>query len=231
MPERVVLFRPRSVLAALGVLVAVVAAVGFVVLARSGLTLIAIALFLSLALNPAVGFFQRHGLGRGPAVAAVSVLAIAVFSLLGLVFIPPLIDQITKFVDALPGLVADLTKGHGPLGFLERNYEVVERVKKATTGRGLTELTGQAAPALGIVQSVASTLFGAVIIAFLTLFMLLEGPDWRSRIIELVSERHRPTVHRIGAGVYRSVGGFVTGNLLASVLAGLVATVVMLATS
>jgi predicted PurR-regulated permease PerM len=227
----VVLFRPRSVLAALGVLLAVVAAVGFVVLARSGLTLIAIALFLSLALNPAVGFFQRHGLGRGPAVAAVSVLAIAVFALLGLVFIPPLIDQITKFVDALPGLVGDLTKGHGRLGFLERDYQVVERVKKATSGRGLTELTGQAAPALGIVQSVASTLFGALIIAFLTLFMLLEGPEWRSRIIELVSERHRPTVHRIGAGVYRSVGGFVTGNLLASVLAGLVTTVIMLATS
>jgi predicted PurR-regulated permease PerM len=230
-PERVVLFRPRSVLAALGVLLAVVAAVGFVVLARSGLTLIAIALFLSLALNPAVGFFQRHGLGRGPAVAAVSVLAIAVFALLGLVFIPPLIDQITKFVDALPGLVGDLTKGHGRLGFLERDYQVGERVKKATSGRGLTELTGQAAPALGIVQSVASTLFGALIIAFLTLFMLLEGPEWRSRIIELVSERHRPTVHRIGAGVYRSVGGFVTGNLLASVLAGLVTTVIMLATS
>jgi predicted PurR-regulated permease PerM len=35
-------------------------------------------------------------------------------------------------------------------------------------------------------------------------------------------------VERIGAGVYHSVGGFVTGNLLASLLAGVVATVIML---
>lgn len=225
------LFRARSVLAALGLLLAVVVAVGFVVLARSGLTLIAIALLLSLALNPAVGFFECHGLGRGSAVATVAVLAIAVFALLGLVFIPPLIEQITKFVDALPGLVSDLTKGHGPLGFLERDYHVVESVKKATTGHGLTGLSGQAAPAIGIVESVASTVFGAIIIAFLTLFMLLEGPEWRRRIMDLVAERYQPTVRRIGAGVYRSVGGFVTGNLLASVLAGLVATIIMLATS
>jgi predicted PurR-regulated permease PerM len=228
-PERVVVFSPRSILAALGVLLAVVLAVGFVVLARAGLSLIAIALFVSLALNPAVRFFERRGLGRGTAVAAVYMLAIAVFALLGLVFIPPLIDQISTFIDALPGLVADLTKGHGPLGFLERDYHVVESVKKATTGRGLTGLTGEAAPVLGIVQGVASTLFGAVLIAFLTLFMLLEGPDWRQRFMELVPARNRPTVRRIGSGVYRAVGGFVTGNLLASVLAGVVATIIMLA--
>ncbi|MEO7119083.1 MAG: AI-2E family transporter, partial [Candidatus Limnocylindrales bacterium] len=123
------------------------------------------------------------------------------------------------------------TKGHGPLGFLERDYHVVESVKKATTGDGLTGLSGQAAPAIGIVESVASTVFGAIIIAFLTLFMLLEGPEWRRRIMDLVAERYQPTVRRIGAGVYRSVGGFVTGNLLASVLAGLVATIIMLAAS
>jgi predicted PurR-regulated permease PerM len=229
-PERVVVFSPRSMLAALGVLLAVVLAVGFVVLARAGLTLIAIALFLSLALNPAVRFFERRGLGRGSAVAAVYLLAIAVLALLGLVFIPPLIDQISTFIDALPGLVGDLTKGHGTLGFLERDYHVVESVKKATTGRGITGLTGEAAPVLGIVQGVASTLFGAVLIAFLTLFMLLEGPDWRQRFMELVPARHRPTIRRIGSGVYRAVGGFVTGNLLASVLAGAVATIIMLAT-
>jgi AI-2E family transporter len=122
-----VLFHPRSILSGLGVLLGVAAAVGFLFLAQAGLTLIAIALFLALALNPAVELFQRRGLGRGWAVGAVYALALVVFSLLGLVFIPPLVEQITKFVHALPGLVDDLTKGHGPLGFLERKYQVVRR--------------------------------------------------------------------------------------------------------
>ena len=64
MPERVVVFRLRSIFAWLGVLLAVVAAVGFVFLAQAALTLIAIALFLALALNPGVDFFARRGLGR-----------------------------------------------------------------------------------------------------------------------------------------------------------------------
>ncbi len=224
--ERIVAFRPRTILAGLAIVLSVVVALGFVILAQAGLTLIAIALFLALALNPAVEFFQRRGLRRGQAVAAVYLLAVVVLALLALVFLPPLVTQITNFVNALPDLVGDLTKGEGPFGFLERKYHVVEEVRKATSkpGNGVTA----ADPALGIVKGVATTFVGLVIIAFLTLFMLLEGPEWRRRLVELIPERHRAPAERIGAGVYRSVGGFMTGNLLASLLAGVFATVILL---
>jgi predicted PurR-regulated permease PerM len=199
-------------------------------LAQAGLTLVMIALFLALALNPAVEFVQRRGLGRGAAVGVVYVQALAVVALLGLVFVPPLVEQISKLVKALPGLVDDLTKGHGPLGFLERKYQVVERVQSATTGQNADGVLGQAGSALAAVEGIAATVVGAIIIAFLTFFMLLEGPEWRRRCNELIPETNRGIVERIGAGVYRSVGGFVTGNLVASLLAGIVATVIMLVT-
>ena len=226
----VVVFQPRSILTALGVLIAVIAAVEFMLLAQAGLTLVLIALFLALALNPAVEFVQRHGLGRGPAVGVVYVVALVVLAVLGFVFIPPLVDQISKLVSALPSLVDELTKGHGPLGFLERRYQVVERVRSVTAGQNAGGLLGPAGSALAAVKGIATTVFGSVIIAFLTFFMLLEGPEWRRRCTELIPEAHRGVLERIGAGVYRSVGGFVTGNLVASLLAGLVATIVMFAT-
>ncbi len=229
-PERVVSFRPRAILVAVGVVLAVAAAVAFIFMAQAGLTLIAISLFLALALNPAVEYFQGRGMGRGAAVGSVYFVAVAVFALLGLVFVPPLVKQVGNFIDATPGLVADLTRGHGALGFLETKYHVVEHVRKATAGKGGDSLTAGAAPALSVVKGVATTLLGVVIIAFLTLFMLLEGPEWRERTVELVPERQRAPAERVGAGIYRSVGGFVTGNLLASLLAGVVATVIMLAT-
>ncbi len=228
-PERVVLFRPRSLLAGLGVLLGVAAAVGFAFLAQAALTLIAIALFLAVALNPGVDFFQRRGLHRrGAAVAAVSALALVAFTLLGLVFIPPLVDQVSKFIDALPSLVADLTEGHGKLGFLERDYNVVERVRDATTTSKGSGVAGAAEPVLSVAKGVASTVLGVIIIAFLTLFMLLEGPEWRRRIEALVPERNRAPVERIGAGIYKGVSGFVIGNLLASFLAGLFVAIVFL---
>jgi predicted PurR-regulated permease PerM len=229
-PRVVVLFQPRSVLTALGVLLAVIAAVEFMLLARAGLTLVAIALFVALALNPAVEFIQRRGLRRGSAVALVYAAALAIVALLGWVFIPPLIEQITHLVNALPNLVDDLTKGHGPLGFLERKYHVVESVRRATTGQSADVVLGGAASAVTAVEGIAATVVGAIIIAFLTFFMLLEGPEWRRRCTELIPESHRGSVERIGAGVYASVGGFVTGNLVASLLAGVVATIIMLVT-
>lgn len=225
---RVVTVRLRTVLIGLGIVLGVVVVLEFIVQAQKGLTLIVIALFLAIAINPAVEFFQRRGLGRGMAVALVSTLAVAVFTLLGLVFIPPLVTQISHLVTALPVLVDDLTKGHGPFGFLERRYHVVEYVREATTKQSTGTLTGAATPAIGIAKGVATTFTGMVIIAFLTLFMLLEGPEWRRRVTELIPERHLVPAEHIGAGVYRSVKGFVTGNLLASFLAGLVATVILL---
>jgi predicted PurR-regulated permease PerM len=140
------------------------------------------------------------------------------------------VHQITKLVNALPSLVDELTKGHGPLGFLERKYQVVERVRTLTTGKNAGGLLGEATSALTAVKGIATTVLGSIVIAFLTFFMLLEGPEWRRRCTQLISESHRGAIERIGAGVYRSVGGFVTGNLVASVLAGLVATIIMLVT-
>ena len=227
----VVVFHPRSVLTALGVLVAVVAGIEFMLLAQAGLTLVMVALFLALALNPAVESLQQRGFGRAMAVGAVYVVALAFFALLGLVFIPPLVDQVSKLVTALPDLVGDLTRGTGPLGFLERKYQVVERVRDATTGQEADTMLGQAASALTAVKGIATTLVGLLIIAFLTFFMLLEGPEWRHRCTELVPEVHRGAVERVGAGVYRAVGGFVTGNLVASLLAGMFVTIVMLVMS
>jgi predicted PurR-regulated permease PerM len=227
-PERVVVFRVRSVVAALAIVLGVFLTLEFVLLARAGLTLIAIALFLALALDPAVNYFAQR-VPRGVAVGVVCVLALAIFALLGLVLGPPLVDQITAFFNALPDLVADLTQGHGPLGFLETRYHVVERVRDATEGDGSGALTGAASPVLDLVKGVATTVIGAVLIVFLTLFMLLEGPAWRERLMELVPDKGRGSVERVGAGIYKAVSGFVIGNLLASFLAGLVATIILLA--
>jgi predicted PurR-regulated permease PerM len=232
MPERrvVVVFDPRSILVVLGVVLGVVAPVQFLRLAHAGLLLVTIALFLAVALNPAVEFVARRGLGRVWSVAAVYSLALALALCLGLVFVPPLVAETTRLVDALPGLVADLTRGNGPLGFLETKYHVVEQLRTATDGLGAGSALGAASSALTAAKELVTTLTSLVIIAVLTFFMLLEGPRWRRQLVELVPDRSRPVIERIGSGAYRAVAGFVTGNLLASLLAGAFATIVMLVT-
>lgn len=224
-PERVVSFRLRSILAVLGLVLGVLAVVGFALLAQRALTLIALALFFALALNPGVTFFERRGMRRGVAVATVYALAVAAVALMALVFIPPLVREITRFVNGLPTLVSDITRGRGELGHLARHYHVIERLKKLTAGGGLA---GAANPVLTFASGVIGTVIGVIVVAFLTLFMLIEGSQWRAQLIEVLPALSRPRWQRIGSGIYAAVGGFVTGNLLASLLAGVVVLIILL---
>src|SRR5206468_5059804 len=66
-------------------------------------------------------------------------------------------------------------------------------------------------------------------LTFLTFFMLLEGPAWMDRFFALLPERSQARWRAIGHVVYRTVGGYVTGNLLISLIAGTLTTVVLLA--
>ena len=61
----------------------------------------------------------------------------------------------------------------------------------------------------------------------ISVLILLEGPDWMERIYGLIPEGEQARWRRVGHDIYRTVGGYVTGNLLISLIAG-VASGVML---
>jgi predicted PurR-regulated permease PerM len=227
--ERVVSFRPRTVLSVAAVLVGVAIALWVVWVSRRVLVWTFVSLFLALALNPAVDALQRRGLGRrGAAAAAVYLIAILVIAGLAALFIPTLVQQVNDLVHAAPGYVRDLTAGRGPLGFLETKYHVVERVQDAVKGSGSSRLAGGASAALDVTRSVVTFIAAVVTIAFMTFFMLLEGPAWVERLLGLIPARSRERWHGIGHDIYRTVGGYVTGNLLISLIAGFTATIVLL---
>src|SRR3954451_19420048 len=126
-PERVVLVRPRTVAMSALVLLALALALWIVWLARQALTWVLVAMFLAVALDPAVSALERRGLRRRGAATAVVFLA-ALLALAGLLalLVPPLIGQVEGLVDAVPGYLEQLTSGRGPLGSLERHYHVIE---------------------------------------------------------------------------------------------------------
>jgi predicted PurR-regulated permease PerM len=227
-PERVVSFRPRTILVILGIGLLVFGVLALVYLAFHVITWILIAAFLAAALNPAVEWLGRRGFRRGLAVAVVFVAALAAFGGLAAVLIPPFVDEVTAFVDAVPDLVQDLTEGRGPLGFLEREYHVVERVRDAVDKQGAGGVLGLTGPAVDVLQGVVTGIVGTVTVAFLTFFMLLEGPRSVRQFIALLPESQQPRWRRVGENVYRTIGGYTSGNLLISLIAGVAAMIVLL---
>lgn len=227
--ERTVQFKPRTVLAVLGLLIAVAVVLSLVWLARQALTWVLIALFLALALNPAVEWTQRRGVRRrGLAAAVVYLLALAVIAGLLVAAVPTISHQVSSFVDAVPGYVRDLTRGRGPLGFLETKYHVVERAREAVSGGGGGKLAGGAGIAVGILHGVVTGVVGVVTILVMTFFMLLEGPAWMARAYGLLPAASAPRWRAVAHDVYRTVGGYVSGNLLISLVAGSASALVLL---
>lgn len=228
-PERAVDFRTRTVLRVLLIMLCVALTLEVVWIARHVLAWVVIALFLALALNPLVGWIQtRTKLGRGPAIGLAYLLLLIVIVAVGATFVPKLIDEVNGFVAALPNYVEDLTQGRGRLGFLERNYQIVEKVRAQVENGGAGKVLGLSGAALTVTKGIVTTVVATLTIIFLTFFMLLEGRGWMERIYGLFPDHSQSRVRRIGEDIYKTVGGYVTGNIVISLIAGVSATIVLL---
>jgi predicted PurR-regulated permease PerM len=229
-PEvRVVTVRPRTVLVVLGitVLVGIVLWLGYT--AWHVLTWILIAMLLATALNPAVAALERRGLRRGWSASLVFLLTLLVIVGLGSLLIPPLVTQVRDFIEAVPDFIDDLTRGRGPLGFLQDDYQIVDRIREAVERQGAGGVIGLSLPVLDLVRGVVTAVVGVITIIFLTYFMLLEGPRTVDRVLGLFPEQARVRYERVLQEIYRTISGYVTGNLLISLIAGAVSTVVLFA--
>jgi predicted PurR-regulated permease PerM len=227
--ERLVHFRARTVLLVVGILVSAGITLKVLWISRHVLAWVFIALFLALALNPAVDWLERRfGGRRGLATGIVMLLGIAAIAGIGALFIPTLVDQVSGFATKVPDYLHDLTKGRGRLGFLQTKYHLVDKARDALHDGGAKKLFGLTGTAVAISKSVISAILGAVTIVFMTYFMLLEGPTWVERVFRLMRPESQTRWRRVGHDIYRTVGGYVTGNLFISLIAGVSTAIVLL---
>ena len=101
-------------------------------------------------------------------------------------------------------------------------------MRDAIEKSGVGGVLGLSNTALSVTKSIVNAVIAIVTIAFLTLFMLLEGPAWVERIYGLMPEESQPRWRKVGSDIYRTVGGYVSGNLAISLIAGVTSTIVLL---
>ena len=225
---RIVDFTPRTVFRVIGLLLTTAIVLEILWIARHVLTWIFIALFLALALNPAVDRLEARLKRRGLATGVVYIAALAAVVGIGFLFIPTLVNQVNDFAGKVPDYLNDLTKGRGRLGFLQTKYHLVDKARKALQDGGASKLFGVSGAALSLARGVVNAVLATVTIAFLTLFMLLEGKRWIESFFSLLAPAAARRWRAVGHDIYRTVGGYVTGNLLISLIAGGLTTIVLL---
>ena len=214
----------RSILAAIGLVLATVATIYLLFRLGHILTLIAIAGFFAVVLSPAVNFLERKArLRRSVATLVTFVVGIAILAAMIYAFVRPIVSETQQFVDNFPEYVERAQRGEGTVGKLVKRYDVEQWVEENQ------ERIEQARNDLGkrvpsVLQSVANTTFAALTILVLAFLMLLQGPQIQDGMLNVLESPRAPNrrerVRRVASDCARAVTGYMAGNLMISVIAG-----------
>ena len=210
-----------AILTTCGVVVAIYLAGKLAYRMRDVLLMILVAGFVSVILNPMVGSVQRRVRRRGWAVTIVIGWATLVFIGLAVLFGRPLLNGGTHLAAQLPAYVRDAEDGHGWIGQLARHFHLQQWV--ARNAPKLQSLVASLArPALNFGKGAASVIGTLLTIFALTILLLLEGPNIWSGLLGWLSPARADRWSRMAREINQSVTGYVLGDLLTSVIAGVV---------
>jgi predicted PurR-regulated permease PerM len=218
----------QAILITVGVVVVTLMAGKIAYKLREVILLMAVAGFIALLLNPLVVWLQRVGVRRrGFAVAIVTALAVLVFAGLAYSFGAPLANGLTHLISKLPSYVKSAEHGKGWIGHLVKKYHVQHWVQQ-----NLPKLQAYAKnlskPALKIGTGALTVGFAVFVVFILVLLLLLEGHKLRNGVLQLFAPTRAARVTRIAGEVSRSVTGFMLGNFITSIIAGVVVFVTLL---
>lgn len=195
---------------------------------RDVVLLLLIAGFFAVLLNPLVTGLQSHRIRRrGVAVLVVTLIAVLVFAGLAAAFGYPLLRGITHVAHAMPEYVARAQHGRGWAGHLVRQYHVAAWVRRNESklvkfGQDL------ARPALNVGRGAASLVAALATTFVLVVLLLLEGPALMQGVLKNMSAAHAERFSRIADEASRAAIGYMSGNCLTSLIAGVVVFVTLL---
>jgi predicted PurR-regulated permease PerM len=218
----------RAILVTVAVVAVAYLAGALIYRLRDVILLMVVAGFVTVILNPIVIGVQRLGIRRrGYALTIVTLLALAAFVGLAVVFGYPLANGTTHLARGLPTYVNQAEHGRGWLGHLVIKYHVQAWIqsnapKLAGFGRNLAK------PALTLGKGAISLVIALLTIFALVLLLLIEGPKLRAGLLGLMEPARAERYTRIAREVNRSVIGYMLGNFLTSLIAGIVVFVTLL---
>ena len=195
---------------------------------RDIVLLFVVAGFLALLLNPMVVLLEKKAaFRRGLAVSIVSLLAALAFLGLALAFGYPLVNGITHLANRLPSYVASAESGKGWIGHIARKYHILSWVQR-NTPKLVSYAQSLSKPALSIGAGAFSLVIELLTIFFLVLLLLIEAPKMRVWILSQMRPARAAKTTAVAAEVNQAVAGYMLGNLLTSLIAGIVVFVTLM---
>jgi predicted PurR-regulated permease PerM len=206
------------------VVVAVLALLRAAWAVRNILLLVLVAAVLAVGLDPAVRRLERLNFPRGWAVVLILAATVGFIVLFAVLVIPPVVRGVRQLASDIPGYVDRLQNRSGWFRDLAEKYDLSTKLR-SLTDRLPSLASASLGRILGITRSVASVIFNMLTIFILTIYFLMSLPRGVKTGEDLIGgeERHRNV--RLFREALDRIGGYVSGNIAVSVIAGIVSFV------
>jgi predicted PurR-regulated permease PerM len=192
---------------------------------RSTLLLLGIAIFLAVALGPAVDFFARRGAPRAGAILVVYLLLFLVFGGVLSLIVPPVVNGATDLSQDIPGYVSDL-RDSKTIRDLDDKYDITSKLQDEANK--LPDKLGDAAGALqSIASGVVNAAFQTLTILTMTFFLLLDGKRMANFLITRFGLHREERLRGVAERIYRSTSGYVAGALTITSINGVLTFIVL----
>jgi predicted PurR-regulated permease PerM len=199
--------------------VAVIAALVLVLLSIGQiLLLIGMAIIIAVGLDPAVMWLIRRGLPRWASVVIVLLVALGIFVGFLALAIPVLVTQTTHLANELPKYLHILKNPHTFLGHLNTRFHFIRKVQKFVSKSGTSAIAGGV---LGVGKIVADLLEAVLVVGILAVYLLADLPRIKRGLYRFAPKSRRARVVLLTDEIMLRIGGYVLGNLLTSVIAGI----------
>jgi predicted PurR-regulated permease PerM len=177
------------------------------------ITLVVVAFFLTLALNPLVEVLTRRGLKRPGAVALVFAGVVVAFALIGLLVVPPVVTQGSDLAAKSPNYLNQVLNS-SVVKDLDQHYQVVDKIeaefnKRITDGDFIGQVFGGV---LGVGAAVIGGIFQGFTVLVLTLFLLASLPRVKQGAYAMVPASRRPRVISLSEEIMRRTGSYAIGQ-------------------
>jgi len=192
------------------------------------ITLLIVAFFLALALNPLIEALTGRGLRRPLSVAIVFVGLMGVFTALGFVVIPPVAQQGGLLADNAPKYLDDLLNNQLIQDFDSR-YHVVEKFQAEfqTLISDGNFMSGVFGGVLGAGKALASGFFSFLTVLVLTLYFLVSLPKVKHAAYGMVPATRRARIISLSEEIMRRVGGYAIGQVAVATINALLSWIMM----
>jgi len=180
----------------------------------SGILLLILASFvLAIGFQPAISWFERRGMRRGVGLALVLMGFLVVVGGLLALALPLIVSQVGEMLEQLPVLIEGLQEGDGLVARIAGLIDV---------GQITTEATADPATAFEVAGDVAGFAFNFLTVLLVTPYFAMSMPGIKRWLVRLIRPKHREDFLGVLGDSTDLMANFIVGNLIVSVVAGVV---------